>query len=132
MRSICVVITARASYGRIKSALQAIREHPDLKLQIVLCASAVLERYGDLRPQLENEGFKIDAQAFTLIEGETLLTSAKSVGLGVIELSNIFDRLRPDAVVTIADRFETIATALAACNMNIPLVHVQGLSLIHI
>ena len=48
MRRICVVITARASYGRIRSALQAMRDHPDLKLQIVVCASAVLERYGDL------------------------------------------------------------------------------------
>ena len=126
MRRICVVITARASYGRIRSALQAIRDHSRLELQLVVCASAVLERYGDLRPQLKNDNFVIDAQAFTLVEGETLLTSAKSVGLGVIELGNIFDRLRPDAVVTIADRFETIATALAACNMNIPLVHVQG------
>jgi UDP-hydrolysing UDP-N-acetyl-D-glucosamine 2-epimerase len=61
-----------------------------------------------------------------VLEGENLVTSAKSTGIGLSELATVFDNLRPDAVVTIADRYETLATAVAASYMNIPVVHVQG------
>jgi UDP-hydrolysing UDP-N-acetyl-D-glucosamine 2-epimerase len=61
-----------------------------------------------------------------VLEGENLVTSAKSTGLGLVELATVFDNLQPDAVVTIADRYETLATAVAASYMNIPVVHVQG------
>jgi len=61
-----------------------------------------------------------------VVEGENLVTTAKSTGLGVVELASIFERLRPDIVVSVADRYETIATAIAASYMNIPLAHVQG------
>jgi len=61
-----------------------------------------------------------------VLEGESPVTAAKSTGLGLVELATVFDGLRPDAVVTVADRFETLATAVAASYMNIPVVHVQG------
>ena len=61
-----------------------------------------------------------------VVEGENLVTSAKSTGLGLVELATVFDNLKPDAVVTIADRYETLANAVAASYMNIPVVHVQG------
>ena len=125
-RRICVVVTARPSYARIRTALSAIRAHPDLELQIVVGASALLDRYGNTVKVIEDEGFRIDRKVYMIVEGENLVTSAKSTGLGLAELATIFDDLRPNAVVTIADRFETIATAIAAAYMNIPLVHVQG------
>jgi UDP-hydrolysing UDP-N-acetyl-D-glucosamine 2-epimerase len=61
-----------------------------------------------------------------VLEGENLVTSAKSTGIGLSELATVFDNIKPDAVVTVADRYETLATAVAASYMNIPLVHVQG------
>jgi UDP-hydrolysing UDP-N-acetyl-D-glucosamine 2-epimerase len=61
-----------------------------------------------------------------IVEGENLVTSAKSTGFGLSELATVLDDLKPDMVVSIADRFETMATAVAAAFMNIPLVHVQG------
>lgn len=126
MRKVCVVITARPSYSRIKSALDAIQRHPDLQLQLVVAASALLERYGQIVKEIEADGFTVDAKVYMVVEGENLVTSAKTTGMGLIELATVFDNLKPDVVVTIADRYETIATALAAANMNIPLVHIQG------
>lgn len=125
-RKVCVVITARPSYSRIRSALEAIRAHPALELQLVVAASALLERYGDAHTVIEKEGFRIDRRVFMILEGENLVTSAKSTGLGLAELATVFYDLQPDVVVTIADRFETIATAIAASYMNIPLLHIQG------
>ena len=126
MRKICVVITARPSYSRVRSLLMAIREHPQLDLQIVVAASALLNRYGSTVKTIEAEGFHVDRSVYTIMEGENLLTSAKSTGIGLSELATAFHDLAPDVVVTVADRFETIATAIAASYMNIPLAHIQG------
>lgn len=125
-RKVCVAITARPSYSRIRTALSAIRAHPDLELQLVVTASALLDRYGGADKVIEAEGFRIDRRVYTIVEGENLVTSAKSTGFGLSELATVFDDLKPDMVVSIADRFETMATALSAAYMNIPLVHVQG------
>ncbi|HNB26409.1 MAG TPA: UDP-N-acetylglucosamine 2-epimerase [Alphaproteobacteria bacterium] len=125
-RKVCVAITARPSYSRIRTALSAIRAHPDLDLQLVVTASALLDRYGGADKVIEAEGFHIDRRVYMIVEGENLVTSAKSTGFGLSELATVFDDLKPDMVVSIADRFETMATALSAAYMNIPLVHVQG------
>ena len=125
-RKICVVVTARPSYSRIKSALTAIQGHPDLELQLVIAGSALLDRYGNAVDFIEKDGFPIAAKVFMVLEGENPTTMAKTTGLGVMELTNVFYNLKPDAVITIADRFETIATSIAAAYQNIPLVHIQG------
>ncbi|MDG1729355.1 MAG: UDP-N-acetylglucosamine 2-epimerase [Algibacter sp.] len=125
-RKICVVITARPSYSRIKTALTAIKKHPSLELQLVIAGSALLNRYGNAVDYIEQDGFKIDAKVFMVLEGENKTSMAKTTGLGVMELATVFYNLQPDAVVTIADRFETIATSIAAAYQNIPLIHIQG------
>lgn len=125
-RRICVVVTARPSYARIRSAMEHLRERADIRLQIVLAASALLERYGRVEQVIERDGFRVDWRVASILDGETLLASAKSTGLGLIETATAFANLKPDVVVTIADRFETIATAIAAAYQNIPLAHIQG------
>jgi UDP-hydrolysing UDP-N-acetyl-D-glucosamine 2-epimerase len=126
MRKICVVITARPSYARIKTVLEAVKSHPQLKLQLVVGASALLERYGPAIDIIRADGFQPDAVVHMVVEGENLVTTAKSTGLGVVELATIFDNLKPDMVVSVADRYETIATAVSAAYLNIPVAHVQG------
>jgi UDP-hydrolysing UDP-N-acetyl-D-glucosamine 2-epimerase len=125
-RKIAVVVTARPSYSRIKTALKAIDEHPELELQLVVAASALLDRYGTAVNYMKQDGFSIAAKVFNVLEGENLTAAAKTTGIGILELSTVFDNLAPDIVVTIADRFETMATAIAASYMNIPLAHIQG------
>jgi UDP-hydrolysing UDP-N-acetyl-D-glucosamine 2-epimerase len=125
-RKVCVAITARPSYARIRSVLEAIQAHPGLELQLVVAASALLDRYGNAHNVIESEGFRIDRRVYMILEGENLVTSAKSTGLGMSEMATVLDDLRPDLVVTVADRFETMATAVAAAYLNIPLVHIQG------
>ena len=121
-----MVITARPSYSRIKTALFAIKNNPNLELQLVVAASALLERYGSAVNYIEKDGFEITSKVFNVLEGENLTAAAKTTGIGILELSTVFDNLKPDMVVTIADRFETMATAIAATYMNIPLIHIQG------
>lgn len=125
-RKVCVVITARPSYSRIKTALKAIKDNPELELQLVIAASALLDRYGTAVNYIENDGFDIAARVYMVLEGENPTSMAKTTGIGLLELATVFDNLKPDVVVTIADRYETLATAIAASYMNIPVVHIQG------
>jgi UDP-hydrolysing UDP-N-acetyl-D-glucosamine 2-epimerase len=125
-RKVCVVITARPSYSRIRTALKAIQASPDLELQLVVAASALLDRYGNALQYIEQDGFRPAAHVHMVLEGENLSAMAKTTGLGLLEISTAIDNLKPDVVVTIADRFETMATAIAAAYMNVPLVHIQG------
>lgn len=125
-RKVCVVVTARPSYSRIKTALQAIQDHPGLELQLVVAASALLDRYGTAVRTIEADGFDIAARVYMVLEGENLAAMAKTTGLGLLELATVFDNLKPDVVVTVADRYETLSTAVAASYMNIPVAHVQG------
>lgn len=126
MKKICVVVASRANYGRVKYLMKAIQEHPELELQLVVGASTLLERFGKAINVIKKDGFTPVRSIHYVIEGETLVTQAKSTGLGIVELSTAFEDLAPDMVVTVADRFETMATAIAATYLNIPLVHLQG------
>ncbi len=125
-RNVCVVITARPSYSRVKTALRGIQQHPDLKLQLVVAASALLDRYGSVVNQIEQDGFSIDEKVFMVLEGENPTSMAKTTGMGILELATTFLNLKPDVVVSIADRYETIGTAIAGSYMNIPVAHIQG------
>jgi UDP-hydrolysing UDP-N-acetyl-D-glucosamine 2-epimerase len=126
MRKVCVVVGSRANYASIKSVMRAVRARDDLKLQIIVGASALLDRFGSVVDVIERDGFTPDARVNMIVEGETPVTMAKSTGLGLLELPTLFEMLRPDVIVTVGDRFETMATAVAAAYMNIPLAHTMG------
>lgn len=126
MKKICIVITSRASYARVKSMLRAIQQNDELELFLVGAASLLLYKYGNAVEVLENDGFRIDEKVYMVVEGENPTTMAKTVGIGIMELATVFDNCKPDIVVSIADRFETICTAIAASYLNIPVAHIQG------
>ena len=126
MRKVCVVVGSRANYSSIKSVMRAVREHSALQLQLIVGASALLDRFGAVVDVIEADGFTPDARVTMIVEGETPATMAKSTGLGLLELPTLFELLKPDVVVSVGDRFETIATAIAAAYMNIAVAHTMG------
>ena len=125
-KKICVVITARPSYARVRSILVALKADAFVELQIVAAASFVSYKYGDASSVLEKDGFCTDWVLNTALEADSQFTAAKTTGLQTIELASVFQNLKPDLVITIADRYETMSTAVAASYSNIPLAHIQG------
>jgi len=126
MKKVCVFTGSRANYSSCKSIMRAIQNHPELELQVVLGAAAVLDRYGNIENLVKEDGFNIDAKFYMIIEGENPVTMAKSTGLGIIELSMIFNNLKPDIVLVVGDRFDIMAPVIAATYMNIPIAHTMG------
>lgn len=125
-RKICVVINSRANYARIKSVLSELKKHSNCELQIVVGASGLLFRFGKVIDIIKKDGFEVTKEVYTLIEGNDPVVMAKTTGLATIELAQVFFDLKPDIVVTVADRHETLATAVAASYLNIPVAHTQG------
>ncbi len=126
MRKICVFTGSRANYSSTRSIMKAIQEHPSLRLQTVIGGAAILDRYGNIEPLMQKDGFKIDAKFHMIVEGETPTTMAKSTGLGLIDSSMVFNNLEPDLLVVVGDRFDVMAPTLAAAYMNIPIAHTMG------
>jgi len=125
-RKVCIVINSRANYGRVKSLLKEIKKAKNLELQLIVGASATLYRYGSVDQIIKRDGFKITQEFSSILEGENLLTMTKSLGHTVNELSTIFDRIKPDVVFVVADRYENLAVAIVSSYMNIFLAHIQG------
>ena len=126
LKKICVVVNSRANYARIKSVLKKIQKDKKFVLQLVLGASSVLQKYGELEAIIKKDRIKINEKFYSIIDGDNNLTMAKSTALTLSEVVNIFAKLKPDLVFVIADRFENLSVAVAASYMNIPLAHLQG------
>ena len=125
-KKICIVILSRANYGSIKTVLEEITKSSKLTLQIVLGGSAVLEKYGTLDEILKKDGFKANRKLSFMLDGENPETMTKSTGLAIVEISTALKSLKPDFVLTVGDRYETMATTICATYMNIPLIHTMG------
>jgi len=125
-RKICFVVNSRANYARIKTAILACMNHKDLETFVIVGASGVLYRFGNVSELIEADGIEIESKLYTVVEGNDPIAMAKTTGLSLIDLAQEFHRIKPDVVVTVADRYETIATAIAASYMNIPVAHTQG------
>lgn len=126
MKKVCVFVGSRANYSSIKSVMIAVQAHPKLELQVILGASAILDRFGRVEDLIRKDGFKPDFIFHNLIEGENPATMAKSTGLGLIDASMILNNLKPDMLVVVGDRFEMMSVTLAAAYMNITIVHTMG------
>lgn len=125
-QKVCVVLVDRANYGRLKPVIRAISRRPEIELQILAAGTMVLARFGHPVDVVAADGFHIDGEIFVELEGSTPTTMAKSVGFAVVEFASEFQRLKPDVVLLIGDRYEALAAAIAAAYMNICIVHVQG------
>lgn len=125
-RKVCVVLVDRANYGRLKPVMRAIADHPRLELQTIAAGTMVLERFDQPVKVVRQDGFTIDGEVYLELEGSTPATMAKSLGFGVVEFASEYQRLKPDIVLLIGDRYEALSAALSAAYMNLCIVHLQG------
>jgi UDP-hydrolysing UDP-N-acetyl-D-glucosamine 2-epimerase len=126
MRKICFPVTTRGNYGKFKPVMRAVKNHPELELQLVVAGGALLHKYGNFVEDGHLGEFEVDKKIYFLLEGENPITMAKSTGIALTEFTSAFENLNPDIVMTIADRFEELAIGAAATFQNIPLAHIEG------
>ncbi len=125
MRSIAVILTDRANYGRLAPVMDAIESTPSLSMHVICGGSMVLNRFGQsgYRPvDVVKERHEVEAEVYHEVEG----SMARSIGMGVSAYATELERINPDFVLVIGDRYETLSAAMAAVYTGCCLIHVQG------
>ncbi|WP_258004525.1 UDP-N-acetylglucosamine 2-epimerase, partial [Cylindrospermopsis raciborskii] len=125
-RKICIVTGTRAEYGLLYWLIKEIADDPDLQLQIIATGMHLSPEFGLTYQQIEADGFSIDAKVEMLLSSDTPVGIAKSIGLGVIGFADALERLKPDILLVLGDRFEVLAAAQAAMVSRIPIAHIHG------
>lgn len=125
-RKIAVVTGTRAEYGLLYRLLCEIKNDPTLELQLIVTGMHLSPEFGLTYKEIELDGFTIDAKIEMLISSDTATGTAKSIGLGVIGISDVLSRLQPDVIVLLGDRFEALAVAQTALVHHIPVAHIHG------
>ncbi|OHW61979.1 GDP/UDP-N,N'-diacetylbacillosamine 2-epimerase (hydrolyzing) [Andreesenia angusta] len=126
MKKILVVTGTRAEYGLLYWTMKRIDEDKDLELQLVVTGSHLVSDYGFTVNQIKSDGFKIDEEIDMIVSSGKKSAVVKSMGLELIQMSQTFDRLKPDILLILGDRYETFIAATCAMIMNIPIAHMNG------
>ena len=125
-RKICVVTGSRAEYGLFYPILIKIKESRMLDLQLITSSSHHSSEFGSTYKLIEEDGFIIDKKIDNLYLSDSPLSIAKSAAKALLLLSESFEELKPDLVLLLGDRYETLAAASSAMLMNIAIAHIHG------
>jgi GDP/UDP-N,N'-diacetylbacillosamine 2-epimerase (hydrolysing) len=125
-RKICIVTGSRAEYGLLRELIKRVQQADGLELQLLATGMHLSPEFGLTFREIEGDGFRLDAKVETLLSADTATGIAKSMGLGLIGFGDAFERLKPDLIVLLGDRFEIFAAAAAALVAAIPVAHLHG------
>lgn len=125
-RKICVVTGTRAEFGLLRWLMQEIQHEPELELQVLATGMHLSPEYGLTYLEIEQAGFVINAKVEMLLSADTATAVTKSMGLGLISYADVYERLAPDLIVVLGDRFEIFAATAAALIAGIPVAHLHG------
>jgi UDP-hydrolysing UDP-N-acetyl-D-glucosamine 2-epimerase len=126
MRKIAVITSARSDYSYLLPVMRKIQESSELQLLPIVTGMHLSPVYGMTVNMITGDGFEVSEKVEMLLSGDTPSSVAKSMGIGMIGLAQAFERLKPDVVVLLGDRFETLAAAAAALPFAIPVAHIAG------
>lgn len=126
MKKIAIFTGTRAEYGLLYWLLKDIQSDNELTLQLIVSAMHLSPEFGYSKSLIEQDGFKIDEQVEMLLSSDTSVGSVKSMGLAMIGLADSLQRLDPDVIIILGDRFEALAMAQTAMMMNVPIAHLHG------
>ena len=125
-KKICVITGSRAEYGLLKWVMKGIQEDPTCSLQTLVTGSHLSEAHGSTYKAIENDGFHIDQKVEILTNSDSSIDIAKSMGFGFIGLADALNKLHPDLIVVLGDRYEIFSAVSTALVMNIPVAHLHG------
>lgn len=126
MRKISVVTGTRAEYGLLYWIIKGIHDDPDLELQLIVTGMHLSPEFGLTIKEIEKDGFPIKEKVEMLLSSDTETAIAISMGLGMIGFAGVYERLKPDILVVLGDRFEILSAVASAVPFRIPVAHIHG------
>ena len=125
-RRVAVLTTSRADFAHLYWPLRAIRGHADLDLKLIAMGAHLSPEFGTTIDDIEAAGFAVDDRIECLLSSDTDVGMARTIGIATLSLADVLDRMRPDILLLIADRYELLAAASAALSLRIPVAHIEG------
>lgn len=125
-RTIAVVTSSRADYSHLYWPLKDLAAHPDVDLKLIVLAAHLSPAFGNTVQEIERDGFTIASRIECLLNSDTDIGMAKTLGLAVLGLTDTLAQMRPDLLLLIADRYEMLAPASVALTLRIPVAHIEG------
>lgn len=125
-RRIAVVSSSRADYGHLYWILRELRDGDDVDLRVIATAAHLSPKFGHTVDRIRDDGFAVEACVESLLDADTDVAMAKTIGLTTLGLADVLGRLRPDLLLVIADRYEMLAPASTALALRIPMAHIEG------
>lgn len=126
MIKLCVVTGSRAEYGLLKPVISQVKKDPAFKLQLIATGMHLDTRYSCPNEEIENDGINIDEKIEMNLASDSAIGICKSMGIELIGLSEAYERLKPDMILLLGDRYETFIAAGAAVICKIPIAHIHG------
>ncbi|XP_042572737.1 bifunctional UDP-N-acetylglucosamine 2-epimerase/N-acetylmannosamine kinase isoform X1 [Cyprinus carpio] len=124
---VCVATCNRADYSKLAPIMFGIKSHPEIfDLEVVVLGSHLIDDYGNTFRMIEQDEFDIGSKLHTIVRGEDEAAMVESVGLALVKLPDVLQRLAPDILLVHGDRFDALALATAAALMNIRILHLEG------
>src|SRR5580698_8060164 len=125
-RKIAVITTSRADYGHLYWPLRDLSENGNVDLKIIALGSHLSPEFGNTFQEIVNDGFTIDSRIECLLSSDSDVGMAKTIGMAMLGLADLFGQMRPDLLLLIADRYEMLAPASVALALRIPIAHIEG------
>ena len=125
-RTIAVVTSSRADYSHLYWPLHDLKQHPDVDLKLIVLGAHLSPQFGETATTIEADGFSIAGRVECLLSSNTDVGMAKTLGVAVLGLADLLGQMRPDLLLLIADRYETLAPAAVALTLRIPIAHIEG------
>ena len=126
MKKVCVITGTRAEYGLLKPLLCNFQSDNDIILQLLVTGTHLSSEFGYTYKEILEDGFEISEQIEIVMSSDTEVGTSKAMGLGLISFSEAFHRLKPDLVIVLGDRYETLSASIAALNTHITIAHIHG------
>jgi GDP/UDP-N,N'-diacetylbacillosamine 2-epimerase (hydrolysing) len=125
-KKICVLTATRAEYGLLRPVIEKLQQNKSFDVRIVATGMHLSPEFGLTYMEIEKDGIKIDKRIEILLSSDTSAAISKSMGLAMVSFADYFEELRPDGLVVLGDRYETLAVCCVAMNARIPIFHLYG------
>ncbi len=126
MKKICILTATRAEYGLLKRVIQKMLQEMVFQVNIVVTGAHLSPEFGLTYKEIEADGFEIDEKIEMLLSSDSPAAISKSMGLAMISFADYFERTKPDLLLVLGDRYETLAVCCAAMTQRIPIAHLCG------
>lgn len=125
-KTICVLTATRAEYGLLRPVIERLMNIPEFQVKIVVTGAHLSEEFGCTYREIENDGFEIDEKIEILLNSDSPSSISKSMGLAMFGFADYFSRTKPDLLIVLGDRYETLAVCCTAMNQRVPIAHLYG------